>query len=65
MSIALDPSKKGSVGEYLKENIKNKASINISSPIFTIYAFDELKKSLESISNMKFLFNEPTFIRKN
>ena len=43
MSIMLDSNKYGSVGEYLKENTNRKSNIDISSSIFTIYAYDKLK----------------------
>lgn len=63
MQIALDNSKIGAVGEYIKENTEKDASISISSPIFTIYAFEELRKILEGSGKFRFLFNEPAFVR--
>lgn len=42
MPVVLDNNKLGAVGEYIKENTKCGAEITISSPIFTIYAFEEL-----------------------
>lgn len=47
MSIVLDTNKRGSVGEYLKDHTSKKAKIDISSSFFTIYAYDELKKTLD------------------
>lgn len=64
MSIVLDNNKVGAVGEYLKENACKDSTISITSPIFTIYAFDELKKILENSEKFNFLFNEPTFVKK-
>ena len=64
MPVVLDNNKIGAIGEYIKENTKEGASITVSSPIFTIYAFEELRKVLEKTDKFKFLFNEPTFIRK-
>ena len=64
MSIVLDTNKHGSVGEYVKDNTLRKANIDIASSIFTIYAYDELKKVLDDTSKFRFLFNEPTFIEK-
>ncbi|MCD4827447.1 MAG: DEAD/DEAH box helicase family protein [Acholeplasmataceae bacterium] len=64
MSIVLDTNKHGSVGEYVKDNTLNKANIDIASSIFTIYAYDELKKVLDDSNKLRFLFNEPTFIEK-
>ena len=64
MAIVLDNSKIGAVGEYVKENTQEDATILVSSPIFTIFAFEELRKVLEKSGKFKFLFNEPTFIKK-
>jgi SNF2 family DNA or RNA helicase len=64
MSIVLDTNKRGSVGEYIKENTSKKARIDIASSFFTIYAYDELKKTLDETDKVRFLFNEPTFIKR-
>lgn len=64
MSVVLDNNKIGSVGEYIKENTNEGATITISSPIFTIFAFEELRKVLEKSNKFRFLFNEPTFIKR-
>lgn len=64
MAIVLDNNKIGAVGEFIKENTREGASVTISSPLFTIYAFEELRKVLEKTGKFKFLFNEPTFIKK-
>lgn len=64
MSCVLDNNKIGAVGEYVKKNTKDGSVITISSPIFTIYAFEELRKVLEKSGKFKFLFNEPTFIKR-
>lgn len=63
MSIVLDNNKIGVVGEYLKEHTKSDAVVSVPSPIFTIYAFEELKEILENCKEFRFLFNEPTFVR--
>ena len=42
MPFVLDNNKIGAVGEYIKDNTANDASITVASPIFTIYAFEEL-----------------------
>src|SRR5690554_433231 len=64
MSIVLNNNKRGAVGEYIKDNTVKQSEINISSSIFTIYAYEELKEILDDSKNVKFLFNEPTFIKK-
>ena len=64
MPEVLDSTKIGAVGEYIKNHTDEKAVINVSSPMFTIFAFEELRKVLEKSDKFRFLFNEPTFIRK-
>lgn len=64
MSIVLDTKKRGSVGEFIKENTIKKSKLDISSSFFTIYAYDELKNILDDSAKVRFLFNEPTFIKK-
>lgn len=53
----------GTVGDYLKENIKPESKLAIVSAYFTIYAYYQLKKEFESIDSLRFLFGEPTFIK--
>ena len=62
MSGTLDSNKYGAIGEYIKENTKHNSEISIASPIFTIYAFQELMGILKDCDKFKFLFNEPTFL---
>lgn len=64
MQYPLDNSKQGSVSQFLKDNIQRDSELFIVSPMFTIYAFDELKETLKDVKKVRFLFNEPTFIRK-
>ena len=64
MPDVLDNNKIGAIGEYIKDNTKEGAEITIVSPIFTIYAFEELRKVLEESGKFRFLFNEPAFIKK-
>ena len=63
MPIVLDNNKIGSVGDYLKSNIKQKSKLFVSSSLFTVYAFEEMREALSKIDKLSFLFNEPTFIR--
>jgi len=55
----------GKVYDELKESIKKDSKISIVSAYFTIYAYASLKKELNSIDGMRFLFTEPTFISEN
>lgn len=53
----------GAIGEFLKDNIETNSKLKITSSYFTIYAFNELKEQLERSKEVKFLFNEPTFVK--
>ena len=64
MTHVLDSNRNGSVSEYLKQNTLKDAEIDIISPLFTIYAFEELQSILDTVKKVRFLFNEPTFIRR-
>lgn len=60
----LDNKQFGKVGDELKENIKSHSKLSIISAYFTIFAYKELNKELNKIDNLRFLFTEPTFVKK-
>ena len=60
----LDNKKNGNVGQELKEHIKLGSKLSVVSAYFTIYAFKELKKELSKVDKMRFIFTEPSFIKK-
>jgi len=45
----------------LKKTIFNGDIVSISAPLFSVFAFQELKKELESIDEFRFLFTSQTF----
>jgi hypothetical protein len=51
------------VGDFLKEIVKSNSNVSIVSAYFTIYAYHHLKTELDGITNLRFLFGEPTFIK--
>lgn len=61
----LDNKKSGIVGEALKPYFKKDAKVAIMSSYFTIYAFEALKKELMKVSEVRFLFIDPTFTSEN
>lgn len=63
LSSIRDNKNRGSVGQFLKENIKPDSDLSIVSAYFTIYAYNQLKEKLDSIKQLRFLFGEPTFIK--
>jgi len=46
----------------LQTVIKNGSKISIAAACFSIYAYQELKGQLEDISELRFIFTEPTFV---
>lgn len=46
----------------LKAEIKQNSSVSIAAAYFSIYAFAELKKELENIEELRFIFTSPTFV---
>ena len=58
-----DNHRRGTVGGFLQERIQRGSKLAIVSAYFTIYAFDALKKELETIEELRFLFGEPRFVR--
>lgn len=50
------------VKDDLIETIQSGSRISIVSACFSIYAFQELKKQLENIEELRFIFTSPTFV---
>lgn len=50
------------LGENLKQTIKPGSKLKIAASCFSIYAFEALKKELESIESLEFIFTSPTFV---
>lgn len=46
----------------LEITIKKDSKISIASACFSIYAYQELKKQLEEIEELRFIFTSPTFV---
>lgn len=50
------------LGEDLSVEIKKGSKLSIAAACFSIYAFQELKKQLTSIDELRFIFTSPTFV---
>lgn len=50
------------LGDDLKQTIKPGSRLKIAASCFSIYAFEALKKELESIESLEFIFTAPTFV---
>lgn len=49
------------VRDDLEETITKKSKLRIAAACFSIYAYEELKKSLSGIEDLQFIFTSPTF----
>ena len=47
----------------LKNKLSDKTCISIAAASFSIYAFEALKKELEQVKELRFIFTSPTFIK--
>lgn len=52
------------VKDDLIETIKPKSKVSIAAACFSIYAYQELKKELEKIEELRFIFTSPAFIQE-
>ena len=50
------------VKDDLVKTIKRGDRISIAAACFSIYAYQELKKQLESCEELRFIFTSPTFV---
>ena len=55
-------NKTDKVGDDLKTSISKGSRIDIAAGIFTIYGYESLKKELNKIDQIRFIFTDPTFI---
>ena len=53
------------LGDDLKESIRKGSKLSIAASSFSIYAFEALKKELEKIDELRFIFSSPTFSEEN
>lgn len=49
--------------EDLKQEIKKGSKLSIIAATFSMYAYEALKKELENIDELRFIFNSPTFVK--
>lgn len=58
-------NKREKVVDELKDALRKGSNLSVISAYFTIYAYAELKKELSRIDGMRFLFKEPTFVKRD
>lgn len=47
----------------LKVRLSSKSKVSIAAASFSIYAFEALKKELENVEELRFIFTSPTFVK--
>src|SRR5680860_1086763 len=50
------------LGDDLKVEISQGSKVRIAASTFSIYAFEALRKELEKVSELEFIFTSPSFI---
>lgn len=50
--------------EDLSSELKSGSKLSIAAACFSIYAFQELKKELSDIDELRFIFTSPTFVKE-
>ena len=50
------------VRDDLVQKIQSGSRISIAAACFSIYAYQELKKQLETCEELRFIFTSPTFV---
>ncbi|MCC5935531.1 MAG: DEAD/DEAH box helicase family protein, partial [Balneolales bacterium] len=53
------------LADDLKQVVRKGSRLSIAASSFSIYAYEALKKELEQIEELRFLFSSPTFIEEN
>lgn len=53
------------LGADLSANLNSQSKLKIAASYFSIYAYEALKKELEKIDELQFVFTSPTFVADN
>ena len=53
------------VYQELSTNIKKGSKLSVISALFSMYAYDKLKKDLNKIDGMRFIYTKPSFLRED
>ncbi|OPZ98282.1 MAG: hypothetical protein BWY72_00904 [Bacteroidetes bacterium ADurb.Bin416] len=53
------------VKDDLTKTLRKGSRVSIAAACFSIYAFEELKAQLLDVSELRFIFTAPTFVKEN
>ena len=60
----LDDTGRQRLGDALKGTIGEDARLSIIASYFTVYAYGELREELSRVRELRFVFDQPTFLRR-
>jgi hypothetical protein len=52
------------LGDELEKTIGRGSKLSIAAASFSIFAYQELKKELQAIDELRFIFTSPTFLKR-
>ena len=58
-----DNHTRGKVADFLEARLRQGSRLSVVSAYFTIYAYEALRKQLDGIESLQFLFGEPRFMQ--
>ena len=58
-----DNRSRGAVHQFITERALEGSRLSVVSAYFTIFAYESLRKTLDGLGHMRFLFGEPRFLR--
>ena len=58
-----DNHSRGSVGDFLRQELKAGADLDLVTAYFTIFAYDKLRTELNQLGKIRLLFGEAAFIK--
>lgn len=64
IGMMLDNKRNGTVGDAISPHLKKGNKVSIMASLFSIHAYDFLKKELNEIESVRLLLSEPAFINK-
>ena len=57
-------NKNNFVYEEIKDSVKKGSKLSVISALFSMYAYDAIKKDLDKIDSMRFIYTKPSFLRE-
>jgi superfamily II DNA or RNA helicase len=58
-----DNHKRGTVGDFLRQQLRPGAGLDLVTAYFTVFAYDKLRTELDSLGRIRLLFGEAAFIK--